>query len=61
MGRERTSGGNEVAARVSGAIDLHAAEAQYHAPCYNRPPITEPLEEALRSVLSMMAESATES
>ena len=44
-----------------GAYDLNAADAQYHVPCYNRPSITEPLEEALRSVLSMMAESATES
>ena len=58
--------GNEVAARLSGVIDLHAADAQYHVPCYNRfrvvsvtrPSITEPLEEALRSVLSMMAENA---
>ena len=47
--------GNEVAARLSGVIGLHAADAQYHAPCYNRPSITEPLEEALRSVLSIMA------
>ena len=54
-------GGNEVAARISGVIDLHAADAQYHVPCYNRPSITEPLEEALWSVLSMMAENATES
>ena len=61
--------GNEVAVRLSGVIDLHAADAQYHVPCYNRfrivsvtrPSITEPLEEALRSVLSMMAENATES
>ena len=59
--RERTSGGNEVAARISGVIDLHAADAQCHVPCYNRPSITEPLEEALWSVLSMMAENATES
>ena len=50
--------GNEVASRLS---DVHAADAQYHVPCYNRPSITEPLEEALRSVLSVMAEHATES
>ena len=53
--------GNEVAARLSGVIDIHAADAQYHVPCHNRPLITEPLEDALRSVLSMMAENATES
>ena len=61
--------GNEVAARLSGVIDLHAGDAQCHVPCYNRfriayvtrPSITEPLEEALSSVLSMMAENATES
>ena len=53
--------GNEVAAILSGFIDLHAAVAQYHVPCYNRPSITEPLEEALRSVFSMMAENAKES
>ena len=61
--------GNEVTARLSGVIDLHAADAQYHVPSYNhfrivsvtRPSITETLEEALRSVLSMMAENATES
>ena len=53
--------GNEVAAILSGVIDLHAADAQYHASCYNPPSITEPLEEALMSVLSMMAEKATES
>ena len=57
--RERASG--EVATRQSGVIDLNAADAQYHVPCYNRPSITEPLDEALRSVLSMMAENATES
>ena len=61
MMREREDRwGNEVAARQSGVIDLHSADAQYHVPCYNRPSITEPLEEALRSVLSMMAENATE-
>ena len=53
--------GNEVAATLSGVIGLRAADAQYHAPCYNRPSITEPLEEALRSVLSIMAENATDS
>ena len=53
--------GNEVAATLSGVIDLHAADAQYHVPCHNHPSITETLEEALRSVLSMMAENATES
>ena len=53
--------GNEVAARLSGVIELHSADAQYHVPCYNRPSITEPLEEALRSIRSMMAENATES
>ena len=53
--------GNEVAATLSGVIGLHAADAQYHAFCYNRPSITEPLEEALTSVLSIMAENATES
>ena len=53
--------GNEVAARLSGVIGLHAADAQYHAPCYNRFSTTEPLEEALRSVLSIMAENATDS
>ena len=47
--------GNEVAAILSGVIGLHAADAQYHVPSYNRPSITEPLEEALRSVLSIMA------
>ena len=55
--------------RLSGVTDRHAADAQYHVPSYNRfrivsvtrPSITEPLEEALRSVLSMMAENATES
>ena len=61
--------GNEVTARLSGVIDLHAADTQYHVPSYNhfriisvtRPSITEPLEEALGSVLSNMAENATES
>ena len=61
--------GIEVAARLSGVIDLHAGDAQYHVPCYNRfriasvtrPSITEPLEEAMSSVLSMMADKATES
>ena len=53
--------GNEVAVRLSGVIELHSADAQYHVPCYNRPSITEPLEEALRSIRSMMAENATES
>ena len=53
--------GNEVTARLSGVIGLHAADAQYHALCYNCPAITEPLEEALRSVLSVMTENATES
>ena len=53
--------GNEVAAILRGVIDLHAADAQYHVPYYNRPEITEPLEEALMSVLSIMAENATES
>ena len=51
--------GNEVTARLSGVIDLHAADAQYHVPSYNRfrivsvtrPAIMETLEEALRSVL----------
>ena len=64
MMRERTSGGmrySEVAARLSGVVDLHAADAQYHVPYYNRPSITEPLEEALRSVLSTMDVNATES
>ena len=28
--------GNEVTARLSGVIDLHAADAQYHVPSYNR-------------------------
>ena len=61
--------GNEVTARLSGIIDLHAADAQYHVPSYNRfrfvsvtrPSITDCLEEALRSVLSIMAENANES
>ena len=61
MMRERSSGGNEVAARLCRVIDLHAADAQYHVPCYNRPSIMEPLEDALRCVLSMMAENAKES
>ena len=59
---------NEVAARLSGAIDLHAADAQYHVPCYNsfrvvavtHPPTKEPEEEALRLVISTMAENVTE-
>ena len=59
--------GNEVAARLSGVIDLYVADAQYHVLSYNcflivsvtRPSITETLEEALRSVLSIMAENAT--
>ena len=38
--------GNEVPATLSGVIDLHAADALYHVPSYNRPSITEPLEEA---------------
>ena len=58
---ERGPVGNEVAAILSGVIGLHAADAQYHAPCYNLPSITGPLEEALRSVLSIMAENATDS
>ena len=61
--------GNEVTSSISGVIDLHAADAQYHVPSYNRfriisvtrPSITEPLDEALRSVLLIMAENATES
>ena len=61
--------GNEVTARLSGIIDIHAADAQYHVPSYNRfrivsvtrPSITETLQEALRSVLSIMADNATES
>ena len=61
--------GNEVTARLSGVIDLHAADTQYRVPSYNRfrivsvtrPSITETLEEALRAVLSIMAENATES
>ena len=52
--------GNEVAARLSGVIDLHAADAQYHVPCYKCPSITEHLEEGVSSVLSVMAENATE-
>jgi hypothetical protein len=59
---------NEVMTRVSGVIDLHAADAQYHVPYYKmfcvvpvtRPSIMAPVEEALRSVLSTMAENATE-
>ena len=67
--RERTCGGNEVTTRLSGVIDRHAADAQYHVQSYSRfrvvsvtrPSITETLEEALRYVLSIMAEDATES
>lgn len=58
---------NEVAARLSGVIDLHAADAQYHAHCYDSfrprstcPPIIEPDEMALRSVISTMTENMTE-
>lgn len=59
---------NEVMARLSGVIDLHAADAQYHVPCYNRfrvvpvthPTMMTPVEEALRSVLSTMVENVTE-
>ena len=61
--------GNEVTAKLSRVVDLRAADAQYHVPSYNRfrivsvtrPSITETLEEAVRSVLSIMAENATES
>jgi len=59
---------NEVTARLSGVIDLPAADAQYHVHCYNRfrvvpvnhPSIMAPVEEALRSLVSKMAENATE-
>jgi chorismate mutase len=59
---------NEVMARVSVVIDLHAVDAQYHVPCYERfrvvpvtcPFIIAPVEDALRSVRSTMAKNATE-
>ena len=58
---------NEVMVRLCGIIDLHAADAQYHVPCYNRfcaipvKPITmEPDEEALRSVITVMTDNMTE-
>ena len=61
--------GNEVTAKLSRVVDLRAADAHYHVPSYNRfrivsvtrPSITKTLEEAVRSVLSIMAENATES
>ena len=61
--------GNEVTAKLSRVVDLRAADAQYHVPSYNcfrivsvtRPSITETFEEAVRSVLSIMAQNATES
>ena len=51
--------GNEVTARLSGVIDLHAADAQNHVPSYNRFRIV--LEEAVMSVLSIMAANESES
>ena len=59
---------NEVAARLYGVIDLPAAEAQYHVPCYDkfrvvsvsRPSLMAPVEEALRFVVTTMAENMTE-
>ena len=59
---------NEVATRLSGVIDLHAADVQYHVACYNRfrivpvirPSFVTPVEEALRSVISTMAENVTD-
>ena len=59
---------NEVAARLSGVIDLPASDAQYHAPCYDkfrvvpisRPSMMTPVEEALRSVVTTMAENMTD-
>ena len=58
----------EVALRISGVIDLHAADAQYHMHCYDRfcavpkkPPFaTMPMEEAMKSVISEMAQNVTE-
>ena len=58
---------NEVAVRLSGLIDLHAADAQYHVHCYNifhKVPVTlTPImvseEKALSSIISMMAENIT--
>ena len=59
---------NKVTARLSGVIDMPAADAQYHVHCYNhfrvvpvtRPSIMAPMEEALRSLVSKMAENATD-
>ena len=58
----------EVALRISGVIDLCAADAQYHMHCYNRfravpkkPPFTTtPMKEAMKSVISEMAQNVTE-
>ena len=66
--RDRTKFANEVAARLCGVIDLPAADAQYHVPCYDkfrvvpvsRPPMMAPVEEALRSMVTTMAENMTE-
>ena len=57
----------EAALRISGGIDLHAADAQYHMHCYNRfravpkkPPFTTtPMEEAMKSVILEMAQNVT--
>ncbi|KAG1674268.1 hypothetical protein GQR58_015168 [Nymphon striatum] len=59
---------NEVAVRLSGVIDLHASDAQYHVCCYNkfrvvpvsRPSMMAPVEDALRSVVTTMSENMVE-
>ena len=58
----------DVTIRFSGVIDLHAADAQYHKHCYNSFRVvpkklsstTMPLEEAMKSIISKIAQNVTE-